>query len=217
MGPYAFMNILLMERTDLVVAPNGVMTQIIPPPIINSNQQEIKPVGFAIVASTGDFILTIGNSGNLGDQRDVDSANLSASEQLVFPIHKTTEIWMEGAIGDEDVTVRWFWPNKARQGSGLGVFSQVSLPPMTAQIDAPAVEAVIPLPTKAAELIIQSIDQNAIAYRIDDGVDNGEPVVVDSSDVSPSTPYIIHINDSDRFRLEQNGGASTIFGYWRLS
>lgn len=172
MATYAYLNILLEERTAFATAPNGVSTQITIPTIVVSGKT-IRPRGFAFADATGDFAFKTGLPLDLGDSYDVVAANLAANAQIVRALGATDQLWLEGAAADERVTIRWFWAHDARDGLDLAAPHGVLIPTQSFSESAPANETVITPPDGAVELVIESIDANAIQYRIDDGDDVG--------------------------------------------
>ena len=211
MAAFAHSDILLRERTDSHSAPSAGPLQVVVPEI-----NGIRPRVFAIAEADGNFSVATGLSGGLGVQREVVAADLDPQNQLVYDLTQETQVWLQGTGGNRSVTIRWMWAHQTESGVDLGTYDSAILVPLTAQFSAPGVEAEITVPDGATQLVVQEISANSFTYRIDNGAADGTIITVDDADVSIQNPYVIHINDADRLRMAQAGGAAVLAGYWRI-
>lgn len=216
MATYAYLNILLMERTATIVAPVAGMTQI-DIPVITVDGRDIRPRGFAFVSTTGDFNFATGVPSDLGDEYDVAAAELSSAAQIVRALGPTDELWLSGDGADEDVVVRWFWAHGAKDGYDIAAPYGVTIP--TRSFDMTQVQAggeqVVNFPVSAMELVIEDIDANTLRYRVDDGTADGGTIDINAGEPTFANPYRIYFNETDRVRFEAIGGNCQIRGYVR--
>ena len=172
MSVYAYNNIIKMERTAQETCSVGAAVgDAITIPTIVVATRVYRPIGFAIVDASADFDLLTGTAAGLGGVNSIVAADLSAINQLSVSLGPDDIVVLSDGAGTATVDIRWFWPNKAANGIGVGTFTDVVIPTETMAVTAVTAEALLPIPTGAVELVITDLSADGLLYRVDDPAD----------------------------------------------